>query len=115
MIRSLPRVLVLGAVSLALVLSCADVSFAGSGGEGGCAQPDHFLVGIDIGTGLRRIDAREHAGVGAGGERDGESARCPALGGRHAVGHDDQSAQGLSPEGKSGDRDAVKKSNKALG
>ena len=35
MIRSLPRVLVLGAVSLALVVSCADVSFAGSGGEGG--------------------------------------------------------------------------------
>jgi hypothetical protein len=35
MIRSLPRFLVLGAVSLALVVSCVDVTFAGSTGEGG--------------------------------------------------------------------------------
>jgi hypothetical protein len=35
MIRSLPRILVLGTVALALVVSCADVSSAGSSGEGG--------------------------------------------------------------------------------
>ena len=43
-----------------------------SGGEVGCAQPHHLLVGVDISAGPRRVGARQHAGVGEGYQRDGE-------------------------------------------
>src|SRR5512139_453550 len=44
------------------------------GGEVGGAEPDHLLVGVDVAAGLRRVDAREHAGVGEGNEGDGKTA-----------------------------------------
>ena len=45
-----------------------------SGGQVGDTEPHHLLVRVDIGTGPRRIDAREHAGVGERHEGDGAAA-----------------------------------------
>ena len=45
-----------------------------SGGEVGGAEPDHFLVRVDINTSPRRIDARKHAGVSERDEGDGATA-----------------------------------------
>ena len=45
-----------------------------SGGEVGNSEPYHFLVGVDVGTGPRRIGTREHAGVRERHERNGTTS-----------------------------------------